>query len=275
MPYVRDVRQGGGSATITSINLGALHGTLAFPFIDCHTEHHHHTHFADDVMIMYMKGETPIAVAMATTEHPELSIWLVATEGWSPLRIAAGCRMHDDLVAALRVGALDPDMQAHRPAELLAAKQTAWAQAADLPWSSAPAICRETAQVVSAVIRGWSPASAWLHHAGVRRVVHAVLLISERLRQQHSAAIAATAVESAASNRSAAAASFSHASSSNALGNGIRIVAKALSSATVADVQTAPQQQLPLLPPEMWLNIMGFFQRKDWDVPPLGHIHQR
>ena len=73
-------------------------------------------------------GDLPFSDSdlMASVE-PDLKEWMASSRGWSPLRIAAGARLHDDIVAALRVGAMDPDSQ-DSVQELLAAEATAWTE---------------------------------------------------------------------------------------------------------------------------------------------------
>ena len=51
---------------------------------------------------------TPAQIA-TMRNHPILAEWLTAVAGWSQLRIAAGCRLHNDAALLLRQGRVDPE----------------------------------------------------------------------------------------------------------------------------------------------------------------------
>jgi hypothetical protein len=154
------------------------------------------------------------------------------SEKWSPLRIAAGCRLHNTAVRAIKLGLVDPEQGGVR--EMVAARAAA---ASTAPWGAMDPekeelatlaharVCLRTEVAVRAVTSGWSATRHWLHHTTIRTAVHAVLSIAERLRRQ-----AAPPEEG-----------WAEASQANPL-------------------------LLPQLPPELWFVIMRFFLRCDWPV---------
>jgi hypothetical protein len=102
------------------------------------------------VEVLHNKGETPQQLA-STQGHDILAGWLSAVSGWSPLRVAAGCRLHIDVRHALRLGLMDPDI--HSPTELMAAVTTANTPPDVLNWGSVmpPPVCASTVRMVVAV----------------------------------------------------------------------------------------------------------------------------
>lgn len=180
--------------------------------------------FGAEVAPLSNQGETPMDIAR-DGGHTHIADWLNATFGWSPLRIGAGCRMHADIAAALKAGEMDPDEQC-TTGQLQAAITTANATPGTLGWADAPAVCQETTKLVVAATKGWGPTRHWLHHTGVRAAVCSVLVMSERMHRSSTVG----AGKSSSRSRST----------------------RALSAA------------LPLLPPEMWLHIMSYFQRSWW-----------
>jgi ankyrin repeat protein len=115
--------------------------------------------------------------------HSELAEWFGAVAGWSPLRVAAGCRLHRDVVVQLQLGMLDPDAMSWPEVEL--ARAAAVAPPTELVrWRNALDVCPFTVQLITAATCGWTPVRHWLYHAGVRNAVHAVLHVGERLHQR-------------------------------------------------------------------------------------------
>jgi ankyrin repeat protein len=169
-------------------------------------------------------GITPQKLA-SKNRHPALAAWLGVVAGWSPLRVAAGCRLHRAVILLLRCGRMDPD--ALPPSEIRLALEAATTPATELPWEDAPDVCPATAKLIKAASQAWTPITHWLHHVGVRTAAHTMLLVSERLHQQ-----------------------------------------SASSSTTIiitADNSVAPAAALlPILPPEMWVAVTGFFLRRHW-----------
>ena len=119
-------------------------------------------------------------------------------EMWSPLQIAAGCRLHSPATTAVRLGLVDPEQGGVRA--MLAARSTA---GSTTPWGliapeqielaelAGSDVCQPTLEMVRAVTSGWSASRHWLHHTNVRTAVHVLLLVSDRLRRQarHSAGL--------------------------------------------------------------------------------------
>jgi ankyrin repeat protein len=160
--------------------------------------------------------------------HHELAAWLGAVAGWSPLRVAAGCRLHTPIATMLKQGRMDPDAQPW--SQLALARATSTTPPTELPWQDALDVCQITVKLIKAATRGWAPPRHWLHHAGVRTAVRTVLQVGEWLHRQD---VLVRSLESS--------------------------TAAARTAAAVDDV-------LPILPPEMWIAIMGFFLRNNWAV---------
>jgi hypothetical protein len=171
--------------------------------------------------------ETPLRLA-TVAEEPLLVEWLGAVVGWPPLRVAAGCRLHREVVAQLKRGLIDPDTLLWSDVELM--RGTAAAPPTTLQWGDAPAVCPITVKLIKAITRGWAPARHWWHHANVRTAVYTLLQVGERL---HGRSLTQAEHSTKMCGRSAPAA-----------------------AAVV----------LPILPPEMWMAVMGFFLRRHWSV---------
>ena len=105
--------------------------------------------------------------------------WLAAVSTWSQLRVAAGCRFHNEATLMLRQGRVGPD--ATPLPEILAAIATSKTEPAALPWPNAPPICRATINLVYHSTREWHHDTHWLHHTNVRVTVTTVLLVATRL----------------------------------------------------------------------------------------------
>ena len=89
-------------------------------------------------------GQTPAQVA-TSQNHPVTAEWLAAAAGWSPLRVAAGCRLHKEAALLLRQGKIDPDDPAATSAQdILQLVATSLAKPAALPWQNGPPICKAT-----------------------------------------------------------------------------------------------------------------------------------
>ena len=180
-----------------------------------------------------INGQTPAQIA-TLSERPILAEWLNAVDGWNPLRVAAGCRLHKDAALLLRKGKIDPDDTAATSVQdIMQLVATSFAKPAVLPWQNAPPICKATIKLVADATRGWHRTTHWLHHMAVRDAVFAVMVVARRLQQKDALPPEAP---------------------SDALaGTGTTPVAAA----------NAP---LPLLPIELWLLLMRFFQRSWWGV---------
>jgi ankyrin repeat protein len=187
--------------------------------------------FGADTTATDDNGTTPFQDA-TDQEHPALVGWFGAVKQWSPLRVAAGCRLHTSLTIQLKQGRMDPDATLAW-SEMQLARATATTPATELPWGDAPGLCSTTTKLIKTATRGWAPTAHWLHHANIRMAVRTVLLVSERLHVQ-------SVAESVPSTH------------------------RRGRSATVAAAAF-----LPILPPEMWVAAVRFLLRRHWPVSPL------
>jgi hypothetical protein len=250
-------------------------------------------------------GATPRAIA-TQNGHAAVAKWFGAVEGWSPLQIAAGCRLHRAAAVAIKLEKVDPERGG--VTNMLAARVTA---ASTAPWGvidhddaalavlvHAP-VCASTAHLVLAYTSGWAATRHWLHPVSVRAAVHTVLLVAERLyRQAHASASAAAGAgaDAAGADAAGADAAGAGAAGTGAAGAGAGTSAYACANAVVdgAEVgagtgndagtgglplvqhsvhRTLPtpvavggKGVLPEMPPELWLAIALFFLRSDWPV---------
>lgn len=125
-------------------------------------------------------------------------------------------------------------------------------------------MCRRTIKLVIAAFKGWSPSRHWLYHAGVRRAIHTLLLIAQRLQTPQLLAPDATAAAAAA-------------------------IPTALATAVTGDAAAAQLRDgsgsgngggnaaaLPWMPPEMWFFVMGFVLRQHFAAfEPHRHEKER
>jgi hypothetical protein len=173
-----------------------------------------------------------------------------------PFQIAAACRLHQDLKAAVRFGFMDPDQLA--PAQRAAAVQACLATPICLSVITELSAESEAANAaaVSATLKGWGPTRHHQHHGGVRTAVHTTLLVVERLRRDATAA---------AERNPGNPGNPKPITNTPALREGSAANINKETGAEEADL--APL----ILPPEMWLTIMGFYLRQHWDA----HTHMR
>lgn len=100
----------------------------------------------------------------------------------SQLDFCATALLSSDMRWLLRNGKVDPD---YVPLGRL--RSNVWGLPGGVQWPDRPedykSIARkqELARVIRLAERRWGPVTHWLYHSGIRRVVHVVLLISERL----------------------------------------------------------------------------------------------
>eukprot|EP00729_Bicosta_minor_P019746 gene19746-biopygen20264 len=177
-------------------------------------------------------NDTPFFYATQNGHQP-LADWLNAVATWSPLRVAAALRMHACIALLLQQGRLDPDDRVKFPApEIMAAIAASTAMPAELPWENALPTCHRTIKLVCGASFGWKYSTHRLYHANVKKAVFAVLAVADRLER--------------------------------GCGNtGLFGIDAGEEDAAAAPPGHAP---LPLLPPELWLFIMHFFQRSWWRV---------
>jgi ankyrin repeat protein len=116
-------------------------------------------------------------------DHAALVEWLGAIKQWSPLRMAAGCRLHTSLTIQLKQGRMDPDATLSW-SEMQLARDAATTPPTNLPWGNALEVCPITTKLIKAATRGWAPTAHWLHHTNIRTAVHTVLQVFERLHRQ-------------------------------------------------------------------------------------------
>ena len=198
-------------------------------------------------------GDTPAQVA-ATDGQPVLSEWLTAVAGWSPLRIAAGCRLHKDTALLLRQGRIDPDDPATTSIQdMMQVVATSQAKPSALLWSNAPPICKTTTKLMADATRGWHRTTHWLHHAGVRKVVVAVLVVAHRLER----GVALSALPSSAAATSEEPSSISKPPAG-------RLTRAAAAATATAAVEATVRTPLPVLPIEIWMYSMRFVKRSWW-----------
>jgi ankyrin repeat protein len=182
-------------------------------------------------------SHTPHSIA-AQFEHSALAAWFAAVDTWSPLQIAAGCRLFRAATTAVKLGVVDPEQGG--VGAMLAARATAETVT---PWGAFDSedeslvslvhvpLCPGTTKFVRAVTSGWSASRHWLHHSNVRSAVHTIVLVAQR-RLQHA--------KSTVSDESAP-------------------PPPTLTAAV-------PTKVLPHMPPELWLEFARFILRSDWPV---------
>ena len=177
-------------------------------------------------------NDTPFFYATQNGHQP-LADWLNAVATWSPLRVAAALRMHACIALLLQQGRLDPDDRVTFPApEIMAAIAASTAMPAELPWENALPTCHRTIKLVCGASFGWKYSTHRLYHANVKKAVSAVLAVADRLERGRG-------------------------------NNGLFGIDAGEEDAAAAPPGHAP---LPLLPPELWLFILHFFQRSWWYV---------
>ena len=139
-------------------------------------------------------------------------------------------------------------------------------------------MCRRTITLIIAAFKGWSPSRHWLYHAGVRRAIHTLLLIAQRLQTPQLLAPDATAAAAAAIPTALA----------------IAVTGDAAAAAVVTEVLSSESGEaqlrdgsgsgngggnaaaLPWMPPEMWFFIMGFVLRQHFAAfEPHRHEKER
>lgn len=142
-------------------------------------------------------------------------------------------------------------------------------------------MCRRTITLVIAAFKGWSPSRHWLYHAGVRRAIHTLLLIAQRLQTPQLLAPDATAAAAAA------AAAIPTALAIGVTGDAAAaaVVTEDLSSesgeAQLRDGSGSGHgggnaAALPWMPPEMWFFVMGFVLRQHFAAfEPHRHEKER
>lgn len=197
---------------------------------------------------------------------------MVSVVAWTPLQTAAATRMHAEAAHALKQGRINPEADHQNwisncingyiidgdeagkgipPSDLpaIASMLSARKRARrEDPWSTSHTIvpsaylqgavpvtvpiCPETIKFIRKATIGWCPSTHWLHHATFRTAVHAVLMVSERLR-----------------------------------GGAIEGVAGVVGGDGAAGL-AGPAQECAraVLPSEIWLYILHFCLRNDWNV---------
>ena len=184
--------------------------------------------FGADLAAKTIKGITARTLANRygpLISHLTIVNFLDAVAGWSAFKIAVVCRLHSTAKFALKHGLIDPSFCT------VAELATASSAPADALWLGSLAPCPPTTDLAKQVMKRWSTARHFLHHAGVRRSITTVLLMAERSRRTHA---------NDASRRSI-----------RQLDRGVR--AKAV---------------LSPLPRELWLFVFSFLGRGDWEAVP-------
>ena len=107
-----------------------------------------------------------------------LPAFIEAVQGWHPLQIATGCRLHEAMRSALRLGKYDPS-------DCTLTRLTVTSAAAtDQLWPGSPAPCPTTQKLVRSMTSRWTPPKHHLYHPACRRHIHVVLLVSIRLSRR-------------------------------------------------------------------------------------------
>lgn len=173
--------------------------------------------------------------------HPKVAAWLNAVSGWSPLQVAAGCRLYKDAAVALRQGRIDPDDPATTSVKdiMKVIATTKAGPAAMLPWGGrrrleARPVCKHTAKLVAAAVRGWHRTTHWLHHRKVRKVVFTVLGVAGRLEAKDALPLPPPKPP------------------------------RRTTRAAAAEAEAVAV--LPVIPIEMWFYAMSFIKRSWWKV---------
>ena len=183
-------------------------------------------------------------------EHP--MGWFRLMCEWSQLKIAAAIRKPKHLKVALRSGRINPDI--YSTEEIEDAIVTANLKPSSLPWVKEEdwdshavegplPVCSATIKLITAATRAWHQSAHWSYHGGVANAVFTVLVVGERLDKKV-AAEGPTPPESTPPPKLER-----------------RLTRGAAAAATAAGVA---HTQLPLLPPEMWMLVLGFFRRSWW-----------
>ena len=180
--------------------------------------------FGADLVAKSINGNTARTMANRTT-HLTIINFLDAVVGWPAFKIAVICRLHSTAKFALKHGLIDPSFCT--VAELAVASSAP----ADALWPGSLAPCLLTTDLIKQVMKRWSPARHFLHHAGVRRSITTVLLLAERFRRTQANDVSLGSIRQ--------------------LNRGVK--AKAA---------------LSPLPGELWLFICSFFGRSDWEAVP-------
>ena len=190
------------------------------------------------------EGDTPEDLA-AMENYEKMVEWLQAIAEWTPLRVAAACRLHTDVAAALRQGRVDPDDTAATSVkDIVGVIATSKAEPAALPWRDAPPICKKTIKLMRDATRGWHRTTHWLHHAHVREAAFTVVCVARRLEVKEKDAPPPELARPAQMKQAAIA------------------VAEAEASGPATPLGNA----MPVLPIEMWFHAMSFVMRSWWGV---------
>ena len=201
-------------------------------------------------------GNTPADIAHVANQ-PVLAAWLNAVQGWSQLRVAAGCRLRREAAVLLRLGEMDPD--AFPPRELLAAIETSGARD-PWPWLGVSPVCRATAKLVADAARGWHRSTHWLHHCNVRMAVYTVLVVELRLQD------AMPQSEKGGGGCGESGGGGDGDGDGDCNGGGWHAVGTGAGVTSGDWGPAAELEGLPVLPSEIWLFMMHFFLRSWWTV---------
>ena len=194
---------------------------------------------------------------------------------WSPLRIAAALRMHSCIAFLLQQGRLDPDDRVTFPAtEIVAVIAASTATPAELPWKNALPVCNITINLVRDALFGWDGHAHWLYHSNVKKAVFAVLVVADRLEreyddfleEEYSRDLQVVEEEEEEEEEEEVVQVGGNSNADTEGANGTTVVAVTLANHEASAAAPAECAPLPLLPPEIWLFIMHFFQRSWWDV---------
>ena len=137
-----------------------------------------------------------------------------------------------------------------------------------LPVPPTPPFCAETARLARDAMARWSPSLHWLHHLEFRAAVHTVLLVSQRLDLQHGKARDHLRVSDQSAGVDLEFDVFQLNETTSPLTPPITTDAEieGMDSRAFSMLvwQSATGPALPLLPPELWFCVCGWFLRRDW-----------
>lgn len=216
------------------------------------------------------KDEKQWAVQRSWKYHDnKLEDLLSAVEGWSPLEMAAGFRMHAEARAGLRRGLIPVPVALDEVQQVL---RIATFDEIDLGWPAAKPVCKVTEALLRDVLlNGYGQKTHWLYQTEVRAAAHTVLLVQARLKRANNVCSVpasteriggsgATPAPLVAATAAAAAAKGWVESATSLLG---MVFASAAASPLPAPAPAPPS--LPALAPDTWMHILNFFLRSDWE----------
>ena len=204
-------------------------------------------------------GLTPYRVAQQNGKV-DVAAFLKGTKSFTWIEVAAASRLYGEAINRLYLCNAHGGFASPPKKERLSiiAKSTMKS-----PWRNAPPINKTTMKLVKDYFSGWNYKRHWMFHARVRVAVWSVLMIAKRLQDN------ATGGGRGAPGFIDAAKSSGEASAEPVDGTGKKKKKKNKTKKKVGEKKRKSSTQsqeivLPVLPPEIWLCVMGFFKRAWW-----------